>query len=298
MYYTKRKNRRISINRQLAATIDGSRRHNIELAFVNPTSYTYIQCSFVTDQILERCSILFNNNYGIWGDDAPLHSNNALKADARVKLGIKRLREMMLFNDRCFLVIGEIRSFDNNQFELIGYTFCTSAKYDRLNGDAIWITQLVVGASYRGQGVAGTLLSMAKNSIADAVIIGLVSSHPHAVIALSNACNCVPIDLKFIADHAEDVIRACNVPYLSQAQLVGSIFNSQPLLTNNQQPVSLAKTDFFVDHKEVLAALEHIRDRWILGPLLDGHEFFVVFPATCVRHSRTWPSESSCNSSP
>ncbi|CAF3644136.1 unnamed protein product [Rotaria socialis] len=300
MYYTKRKNRRISINRQLAATIDGSRRHNIELASVNPISYTCIRCSFVTDQILERCSILFNNNYGIWGDDAPLHSNNALKAGTRVKLGIKRLREMMLFNDRCFLVIGEIRSFDNNQFELIGYTFCTSAKYDRLNGDAIWITQLVVSASYRGQGVAGTLLSMAKNSIADAVIIGLVSSHPHAVIALSNACNCIPIDLKFIADHAEDVIRACHVPYLSQAQLVGSIFNSQPLLTenNNQQPVSLVKTDFFVDHKEVLAVLEHIRDRWILGPLLDGHEFFVVLPATCVRHSKTRSSGSSCNSSP
>jgi len=73
----------------------------------------------------------------------------------------------MLFNDSCFLVIAEIRSFDNDQFELIGHAFCTSAKYDRLNGNVVWITQLVVSSSYRSQGVVGILLSMAKNSIED-----------------------------------------------------------------------------------------------------------------------------------
>jgi hypothetical protein len=259
------------------------------MASVGSISYTCIRYSGLTDRILEKCSTLFNNNYGIWSDDAPLHSNNALKAGTRVRLGIKRLRELMLFNDRCFLVIAEKRSHDNDQFELIGHAFCTSAKYDRLKGNAVWTTQLVVSSSYRGQGVAGTLLSMAKYSIEDVVVVGLVSSHPHAVIALSNACNQIPIDLKFIADHAEDIIRACNIPYLSHAQLVGSIFNTQPLLAidNNQQPVSLVKTDFFVDHKEVLATLKDVRRKWVLGPLLDGYEFFVVLPTTSVRHSRT-----------
>jgi len=265
------------------------------MASLSPISYTCIRYSFLTDRILEKCSTLFNNNYGIWSDDAPLHSNNALQAGSRVRLGVNRLRELMLFNDRCFLVIAEIRSFDNDQFELIGHAFCTSAKYDRLNGNVVWITQLVVSSPYRGQGVAGTLLSMAKNSIEDVVVVGLVSSHPHAVLALSNACNRIPIDLKFIADHAEDLIRACNVPYLSHAQLVGSIFNTQPLLAVdiNQQPVSLVKTDFFVDHKEILTLLKDIREKWILGPLLDGYEFFVVLPTTSVRRSKTSSSRPS-----
>jgi hypothetical protein len=148
--------------------------------------------------------------------------------------------------------------------------------------------------------VAGNLISLAKNSIEDVVVVGLVSSHPYAVMALSNACNRIQIDLKFIADHAEDLIRACNVPYLSHAQLVGSIFNTQSLVAvdNNQQPVSLVKTDFFVDHKEILAILKHIRKKWFLGPLLDGYEFFVVLPTTSVRHSKTSLSESSSDISP
>jgi hypothetical protein len=38
------------------------------------------------------------------------------------------------------------------------------------------------------------------------------------------------IDLKFVADHAKNVILACNIPYLVHGQLVGSIFNTQSLL--------------------------------------------------------------------
>jgi hypothetical protein len=262
---------------------------------INPISYTYIPYSFLTDEIIEKCSILFNNNYGIWSNDAPLHGNNALKAGTRVRLGVKRLRELLLFNDRCFLVIAEIRSFDNDQLELIGHAFCSWAKYDRLNGNVVWITQLVVSSSYRGQGVAGTLLSLAKNSIEDVVVVGLVSSHPHAVGALSNACNRIPIDLKFIVDHAEDLIEVCNVPYISHAQLIGSIFNKQSLSIFNEQTVSLINTDFFVDHKEPLELLKNLGKKWILGSLLDGHEFFVVFPTTSVRRSKTH-SNRSCES--
>ncbi|UJR38843.1 hypothetical protein I4U23_031508 [Adineta vaga] len=114
-------------------------------------------------------------------------SNNILQTGSRVKLGVKHLRELMLFNDRCFLVIAEMRSLDNNQFELIGHAFCTYINYNRLNGNVVWITQLVVSSAYQGRGIAGTLLSMAKNNIQDVVAIGLASSHPYAIMALSNA---------------------------------------------------------------------------------------------------------------
>ena len=135
---------------------------------------------------------------------------------------------------------------------------------------------------------------MAKNNVEDVVIIGLVSSHPYAVMALSNASNRVPINLKFIANHAKDVIRACNIPYLSYTQVTGLIFDEKPhpAVDINQTPVSLVKTDFFVDHNEVRIILKDIREKWILGSLLDSHEFLVVLPATSVRRSKTRSSES------
>ena len=261
----------------------------------NPISYTLLRYSFVTDEILEKCSTLFNNNYGIWSEDAPHHSNNVLKAGARVRMGVKRLRELILFNDRCFLITAEVHSSGNNQPQLIGHAFCTWANYNRLKGNAVWITQLVVSSSHRGRGIAGTLLSLAKNSVEDVAVTGLVSSHPYAIRALSNACNRINLDLKFIGDHAKDVIRACDIPYLSNIQLIGPIFNKQSSSTvnSNQQPVSLVNTDFFVDHKEVLAILKHLNEKWKLGSLLDGHEFVVVLPAVSVRHSRTSSSDSS-----
>ncbi|CAF1154782.1 unnamed protein product [Adineta ricciae] len=266
----------------------------------NPISYTIIQYSLITDQILQKCSTLFNNNYGVWNNNASLHSNNVLQTGSRVKLGVKRLRELMLFNDRCFLVVAEIRSLEKDQFELIGHAFSTYVNYNRLNGNVVWITQLVVCSTCRGRGVAGTLLSLAKNNIQDVVAMGLASSHPYAVMALCNACNRIPINLKFIADHAKDIIEICKIPYISRSQVIGSIFDKQSsqMVDIDEQPVSLIKTDFFVDHKEVLTILEKIQQTWILGPLLEGHEFVIILPTTSVRRSRTPSNTFSSNSSP
>ena len=154
------------------------------MAYKYSICYTCIPYSSLTNSILEKCSNLFNNHYGIWSDAASDYSNNTLKPGARVRLWMKRLREMLLFNDRCFLIMAEKRSLETNQFELIGHAFCTWGHYKRLNGNAVWITQLVVSSFYRGQGVAGTLLSNAKNSIEDVVCVGLASSHPHAILRL------------------------------------------------------------------------------------------------------------------
>ena len=101
---------------------------------VNPITYTCFQYSFVTDEILGKCSTLFNHNYGVWSDDAPLQSNNKLQSGTRVKLGVKRLCQLLLFNDRCSLVTAELRSSAGDQPELIGHAFYASAKYDRLKG--------------------------------------------------------------------------------------------------------------------------------------------------------------------
>ncbi|CAF1641435.1 unnamed protein product [Adineta ricciae] len=176
----------------------------------------------------------------------------------------------------------------------------TYVNYNRFNGNVVWITQLVVCSTCQGRGVAGTLLSMAKNNIQDVVAMGLASSHPYAVMAQCNACNRIPINLKFIADHAKDIIEICKIPYISRSQVIGSIFDKQSsqMVDIDEEPVSLIKTDFFVDHKEVLTILEKIQQTWILEPLLEGHEFVIILPTTSVRLSRTPLNTSSSNSSP
>ncbi|CAF1445355.1 unnamed protein product [Adineta ricciae] len=160
--------------------------------------------------------------------------------------------------------------------------------------------KLFVCSTCQGRGVAGTLLSMAKNNIQDVVAMGLASSHPYAVMAQCNACNRIPINLKFIADHAKDIIEICKIPYISRSQVIGSIFDKQSsqMVDIDEEPVSLIKTDFFVDHKEVLTILEKIQQTWILEPLLEGHEFVIILPTTSVRLSRTPLNTSSSNSSP
>ena len=84
-------------------------------------------------------------------------------------------------------------------------------------------------------------------------------------------------------------MRACHVPYLSDAQLVGSIFQKEflPNIDDDQQSISLVRTNFFVDRKEPSSALKQLHDRWLLGPLFDGHGFLVVFPTTSVHRSKT-----------
>ncbi|CAF1626396.1 unnamed protein product [Adineta ricciae] len=156
----------------------------IGITATNPISYTIIQYSLVTDQILQKCSTLFNNNYGFWNHNAPLHSNNVLQTGSRVKLGVKRLHELMLFNDRRFLVVAETRSLEKDQFELI-----------------------VVCSAHQGRGVAGTLLSLAKNHIQDVVAMGLVSSHPHAVMAICNA-----YDHEFVVVLPTTSVRRSTIP--------------------------------------------------------------------------------------
>ena len=60
---------------------------------------------------------------------------------------------------------------------------------------------------YDGDGVARTLISVAKNSVKDVIIAGRASTHPCVVIVLCKGCNHIPVDLTFIADQVECMIK-------------------------------------------------------------------------------------------
>ena len=84
------------------------------------------------------------------------------------------------------------------------------------------------------------------------------------------------IDVDFIRCYAHKILDTTTVKYLQNIQLQGSLFQDNP----EPGVISSVYTEFYVDHREPLLALEKFKkmDRWCLGELLDGHEYLVVLP--------------------
>lgn len=59
-------------------------------------------------------------------------------------------------------------------------------------------------------------------------------------------------------------------------ELCGTLFEDNPV----KGTVSTVFTSFFIDHREPLAALDSYKakGKWVLGDLLDGHEFIIILP--------------------
>ena len=85
------------------------------------------------------------------------------------------------------------------------------------------------------------------------------------------------MNLDFIRKHAEAAMKASPISYVKDAELHGSIFDSE----NTSGVVSSVYTSFFVDHVEPLEALAWVREGldWPLGELLDGYEFLLILEA-------------------
>ncbi|KAL8951508.1 MAG: hypothetical protein Q9183_007454, partial [Haloplaca sp. 2 TL-2023] len=92
------------------------------------------------------------------------------------------------------------------------------------------------------------------------------------------------ISLDFIKDHGAEIMASSPIDYISGAKLHGSLFDSDV----NDDTISSVDTRFYVDHTEPYEALECVResDDWLLGDLVDGCEFLVVFEARARRRSR------------
>lgn len=93
------------------------------------------------------------------------------------------------------------------------------------------------------------------------------------------------MDLDFIRDNADAIINASPIDYVKNAELYGSLFDSE----NTSGAISSVNTKFFVDHTETLQALEWVREgrNWPLGELVDGYEFLFFIPNTRRGRSRS-----------
>ena len=214
-------------------------------------NYEVLRYDSISNAILSQCATLFGEHYGVWGA-------NGYKPGERVKLGRHRLKSQWLFDKNCFVVLARKQTG-----ELVGHAFVCRFLWGA--GFASWITQLVVAANERRQGIASTLCNMAYHP--HDLASGLVSSHPFAVRALERARDrrCSP---SLISKHAAGLIAASGIPYVQGC----------PLQLGEER--SIIETKFFVDHTEVNNFLAEEED-WQMGPLKDGEEFFAfVFKDT------------------
>lgn len=163
-----------------------------------------------------------------------------------------------------------IRMSVNN--ELIGNVFGTRWVYE--GRPMVWITQLCVHSKYRSQGIAKKLLEALRQKERGC---GILSSHPFAILAVLRVFGRGPedVDLKTTKRHARAVMSTCPVGYVKEAKLQGALFDDNI----KDGTVSCADTQFWVDHKEPLRALESVKEKgfaWPFGELPDGHEFLVL----------------------
>jgi len=83
------------------------------------------------------------------------------------------------------------------------------------------------------------------------------------------------VKLEVVKEFAVPVLASAPIPYIHDAKLRGSLFGQKV----EDGSVSSVFTNFFVDHKEPLEALENVKGRgteWPFGDLLEGHEFLLI----------------------
>ncbi|KAG9251094.1 uncharacterized protein F5Z01DRAFT_332088 [Emericellopsis atlantica] len=240
-------------------------------------AYRRVPGEDVTDEMLGKAAQLFNENYGTWGPQSD-HSGEA------VKLSPRRLRAQYLPKEATVIYV--MVTVDG---ELAGNAFACLWRSGDVN--ICWITQLVVGKQYRQRGLAVGLLRLLRDDSIDRY--GIMSSHPAACLAAANAfCSTIErVPIEFIRTNAQAILSSSPIPYVSDAKLSGSLFES----SSTSGLVSGVDTQFFVDHTEPLEVLNDVRKKWNwpLGGLPDGNEYLLILPRKS-RRSRS-RSGSHCD---
>ncbi|KAI9761990.1 MAG: hypothetical protein M1835_008098 [Candelina submexicana] len=223
----------------------------------------------ISEDVLEEAVRIFNENYGVWGEDAAKTSRN-LKPGDRVKLSKDRLRrEYLPPNADCSFV----RVLTDKR--VLGHA--CACRWICNNKTVCWVTQLVVHRDYRKRGIATAMLDGLRRDNDD--IYGIMSSHPAACLAAARAFSTglQSVQMEVVRDYAKVVIEASPARYVRDATLRGSLFQPK----DATGAVSSVDTNFWVNHTEPLAALASVRgvSDWPLGDLLDGHKFLLILEA-------------------
>lgn len=211
--------------------------------------WKWISSKNVAEELLIRCSALFTDHYGIWGE-------NGILPGKPVRMPLPLLHKYISEGDNWIATASD-------KDTLIAYAICN--RFDTPNGKISWISQLVVHRDYRHQGIAKQIL----NSIwgfSDHYAWGLATSSPYAIRALEKATRrrVVPNKIKENLDFI--------VPF------VNSIFYLRDKEISVSPDLSVVNSLFFVDHANVNSQIEDVSSdcEWTLGNISDGQEWLAV----------------------
>lgn len=215
--------------------------------------YGYIPGAFAAanEEILSKCSELYSNHYGTWG-------NEGVKPGKAVSLSPQKLCDW-LNNENVILYYA---TFEEN---IVGYAIAFS-KNEAGYGIVTWVTQLVVHKDYRRQGIAKNLL-FSIWGFSNHYAWGIVSANPYAIRALEKATRrrAIPIRIKKNATKLKNIGKK-HVPFIK---------NETEFDVTNEK--SLVNTQFFIDHGDTAQKILNVTSKeipWTLGDIREGWEWF------------------------
>lgn len=214
--------------------------------------FRYISGADAADnsEILEKCSALFSNHYGVWGPLGPRPMQHIVEKP-------EKIRQHLLKPDTSlyYAVQGT---------EIIGYAIASII--DIPDPCPIsWVTQLVVHERHRRRGIATTLLQ-AIFGMSNRYAWGIVSSNAFSVRALEKATRrrCQP---ELIARRLDTLIEAAQgvVDYIPGKEHF-----------RVEDGASAVNTHFYTLPETIKKNLEGANEQrpWQLGDLKDGEEWF------------------------
>lgn len=133
----------------------------------------------VTEEMMLAAAKLFSEHYGIWGAQAAARYAAFARAGRRIRITPARLREQCMPANGIDATTYSRILIDG---KLVGNVFATHWEHD--GRTVCWITQLVVDAGFRGQGLAKQLLASVRQPAF--ACYGILSSHAHACMAAVN----------------------------------------------------------------------------------------------------------------
>jgi SAM-dependent methyltransferase len=203
------------------------------------------------DSLVQQCSELFSNEYGIWSELGEHPGEHIHMPPSMVRAHLQ--------SDDAWIAC----AFASDT--LVGY--CIALRFVMANGPVAWITQLVVAENYRRAGIA-TQMMYSMWQFSDCFAWGLVTANPYAVRALETATR-RSCRTSLIASHADDLLEDLSdrVKYIPDHLVT----------TDSGRRAPCVDTQFFVDHSELASMRRRAARRgrrWNLGTIDEGQEWF------------------------
>lgn len=203
----------------------------------------------VPDPLLQECSDLFGEHYGVWSEAA------GERAGKRVRFSPDLMRKLLAGQDARLAIA-------RSEGALVGYAASVQPTLPSV-GTMSWVTQLVVHAAYRKRGIARRLL-FSIWAFSNHFAWGLVTASPFTVRALEKATR-----RRVAPERIQEGIRTLlsggtQVPYVNPSSEI--VFDATTARIN---------TDFPVDHSGLPEMIERVSSgsAWNLGELPEGWEW-------------------------